>query len=332
VDVSSFDRGHEAVVGALRRLGWGPDDLLSVHLLAGGLSGSSGYRLDLAGEDVVLKVTRPSVSRQVWERAQREFLFYRDLATRVPVVVPRVLGLDLSETEGVVILLAAYARSPSPDEWTEHAYIQVARQLGRFHAAFWDKTATLALPEWLREMPPVTDAQCREAARRWRALGARDDLDDALGASCRRLEHLVMEVPALDQSMTSLPTTLCHGDFHADNLLQGPDGEWIWADWQEVQLGPGVNDLAFFWQRAFVANETLPPYETMVQVYGVGLETVDGAVVSREQLDRALAWAEFRCWLVDWPFYLGALSTTRMERVLRRIETLIDQLEITGHR
>lgn len=328
----SNDGQHEArVVAALRRLGReAAADGLTVRVLAGGLSGSSVYRFDLAGEDVVLKVTRPSRHRQVLKRARREVLFYRDLVGLVPVSVPRVLGVDLDETEGVAILLAAYAPSASPDHWTDHDYAEVARQLGQFHAMFWDKPAALALPEWLQVTPPVTLAQCRDAARLWRGLGERGDFDTVVVPGLRRLEDLVMEVPVLERGMTSLTTTLCHGDFHIDNLLRGAAGEWVWADWQEVRLGSGVNDLAFFWQRAFVAAETVPPYAAMVQAYRAGLESAGRALITGTQLDRALAWAEIRSWLVDWPYYLGAfLSTTQIERVLQRIETLIGTLQIT---
>jgi len=187
------------------------------------------------------------------------------------------------------------------------------------------------MPEWHRATPHVTLAQWRDAAKLWRALGGRDDLREPLVPYRRRLESLVMGVPALKPRMAALPATLCHGDCHAGNLLQGAAGEWIWADWQDVRLGAGVDDLNFFWQRAFVAADTSPPFEAMVQAYVVGPETVGGMLLTREQVDQALAWAELRSWLVDWPNYLGALSATRMERVLRRIGTLIDQLEVAGH-
>jgi Ser/Thr protein kinase RdoA (MazF antagonist) len=323
---------HEALaLTALRRLGREQTATsVTIRILAGGLSGSSVYHLDLAGEQAVLKLTLPGGDRRVMARARREALFYSELATRGPVSVPRVLGLDLNEKAGVAVLLAAYAPSPPPDRWTQEAYAQVARQLGRLHA-FWDKTAASAVPEWLHATPKVTLARCRDAAATWHALGERDDLRGALAPYGRRLERLVMEIAEIQTRMTTVPATLCHGDFHAGNLLRGPAGEWIWTDWQEVRLGPGVDDLAFFWQRAFVAADTPPPYGAMVQAYGAGLATADGEPVPPEQLDRALAWAELRSWLVDWPGNLGALSATRMERVLPRIETLIDQLAVAGH-
>jgi aminoglycoside phosphotransferase (APT) family kinase protein len=242
-----------------------------------------------------------------------------------------VLGFDLSETEGAVLLLAAYMPSPPPDDWTERGYVQVIHQLGRLHGTFWGKTTESELPDWLRAKPGVTRAQCQAAAMLWRALGERDDLREALAPNRRSLESLLMNIPALDLNMPTTPATLCHGDFHAGNLLQGPTGEWIWADWQEVRLGPGVDDLAFFWQRAFAEADTPPPHDAMVKAYAAGLATVDGPLISREQVDRALAWAELRSWLVDWPGYLGALSTARIARVLRRIDTLMSRLERGSH-
>lgn len=325
--MSDWTPQEALATAALRRLGRDPATAaLTSRVLAGGLSGSSVHHLDLAGDAMVLKVTQPSEDRQLMMRAGREVLFYQDLATHVPVLVPRVLGLDFNETEGAVLLLAAYLPSPSPDAWTVHNYVEVARQLGRLHAASWDKTAASSLPNWLHAKPAVTLAQCREAAKVWHVLSERDDLRDALVPYRRSLEHLVMSIPTLDPHMTTMPATLCHGDCHAGNLLLDRAGEWIWADWQEVRLGPGVDDLAFFWQRSFVAADMTPPYDAMVQAYVVGLETGGEVQIIREQLDRALAWAELRSWLVDWPRYLGALSSAQMERVLQRIEKLVRHL------
>ena len=326
-------RRHEALVAAaLHRLGRGPAiDSLTSRLLAGGLSGSSVHYLNLAGQAMVLKVTTPCADRHLMVRARREILFYQDLAALVPVRVPRVLGHDLHQTEGAVILLAAYTPPLTPDDWADHDYVQVAQQLGRLHARFWGKTAVATLPDWLRAKPHTSLTQCRDAAQRWRALGNRSDVDTIPERYLRKLEGLVLRMPTLDLQTVTLPVTLCHGDCHTGNLLRGADGERAWADWQDVRLGPGVDDLTFFWQRAFVAADTPPPYDAMVQAYGAGLMSVDGITMTREQLDRPLAWSELRSWLVDWPSYLGPLSTAQMERVLQRIEALIDQLELTGH-
>ncbi len=330
----SDGRGHETrVIAALRRLGREPDpDSLTSRLLAGGLSGSSVHCLTLAGQAMVLKVTTPTADPHLMVRARREFLFYQHLARLVPVRVPSVLACNLDETEEVAILLAAYRPPLSPDDWVEASYLEVVQQLSRLHATYWDRTAVPTLPAWLPAKPHLSPAHCQDAAQRWRALGDRHDAPTVPEPDLRKLADLVLRIPALDPQMITLPVTLCHGDCHTGNLLRGPNGEWVWADWQDVRLGPGVDDLAFLWQRAFVAAATPPPFEAMVRAYGAGLMTVEGIQVTPEQLDRALAWSELRSWLVDWPGYLAAVSATRMERVLQRIDALTDQLELAGRR
>lgn len=326
-------RHHKHLVGAiLHRLGWDASaGILTEQLLAGGLSGSSILYLDLADQATVLKTIPSGADRQLIQRACREALFYRDLATRVPVIVPRVLGLDLDDVEGPALLLVAYSPSPEPNDWAERDYVQVARQLGQLHGAFWNKTTTSPLPDWLHVKPGVTVTQCRDAVALWDRLGQRDDLHQVLKPYQRVLENLLTSIPALDPQLSTMPPTLCHGDCHTGNLLQGPAGEWIWADWQEVRLGPGVDDLAFLWQRAFAASSVRPPFDAIVQAYSAGLHAAGGVAVSREQLDRELDWAELRSWAVDWPGYLSAVSRDRIGCVLRRIEMLIHRLALGGH-
>lgn len=331
--MSSSSQLEQHAVTALRRLGRKTAGAPFVcRVLAGGLSGSVVLHVEQAGEEMVLKLTPPGGDRSMRERSRREAWFYCDLATLAPVRVPRVLGVDWSETEGAALLLAGYLPSPAPADWTEGDYVEVARQLGRLHATFANRTIAPQLPGWLRAKPAVTTAQCQAAARLWCALGERDELAETLGASFPGLARLMPHIPALDRRMPTTPTTLCHGDFHAGNLLGGPAGEWIWADWQEARLGPGVDDLAFFWQRAFTEVDTPPPYDAMVEAYATALMTGDGPRIERERIDRALLWTELRSWLVAWPEYLGYLSTAQVERVLRRIDLLIGRLDLENHR
>jgi aminoglycoside phosphotransferase (APT) family kinase protein len=58
-----------------------------------------------------------------------------------------------------------------------------------------------------------------------------------------------------------LPACLIHGDLHAGNLLRDAEGASVWADWQEVGIGQGPEDLALLWQRAEFdgADRPAPP-------------------------------------------------------------------------
>jgi Ser/Thr protein kinase RdoA (MazF antagonist) len=325
------------IVGdALRRIGREPvTDAMSIQVLAGGLSGSSVLALDVDGEAMILKVTVPAPEHpERMEQARREVLFYQELASRVPVPVPRCLGVDFNETSGGVVLLSACKPPRPPDEWTAQDFCDVANQLGRFHATFREAATR---PDWIPVIPAITVDQCRSAQARWRTLANRDGME-AAAEQCLRAGRLAMKVHELGSHLSSLTPTLCHGDFHTGNLLQGPDGSWIWADWQGVRVGPGVDDLSFFWERAFADAETSPPYDAMVRAYRAGVATGQDAPVRRAQVERALTWSELRSWLLNWPEYLGYLPIARLERVLRRMDALCNSLVLeardahdTGH-
>ena len=321
------DVEHHAVVvdQALRRLGRAVTlDATSLRLLAGGLSGAAVYRVDLAGAAVVLKITPASVPHGLLLRARHEALFYRDLATRVPVRGPRVLGLAGNSDSGIAILLDAHTPAPPPDAWQEQDFANAAREAGVLHATFRGSTAA-TLPGWLRARETMTSERCQHAAELWWTLGRRDDLGDAVRPVQPQINRLLDQLPERDLRYADLPATLCHGDFHPGNLLRSATGEWIWLDWQDVRFGLGVDDLTFFWQRAFAAMDTSPPYGKMVQAYLDGLQTGNDSLIDPGHLEQELAWSEVRSWLVDWPPFLGFLPPHRVKRIMERISSLLDR-------
>jgi len=310
-----------AVNEALRRLGHtGVVDPSAIRVLAGGMSGSAVIAFTLDGVPVVLKRT-PASNRDatLMERAVREARFYRDLAERVPVRTPRVLGSDLDPESGVLLLLAAHGLQPPLDAWAGEDYAEVAGELGRFHAAMRE----VVLPSWVGMASPQTAGQGLEATRMWRDFARTTGL--VAGAMLRQMARTIARVVEIDAATGAGPLTLCHGDFHAGNLLRASDGAWVWADWQDVRIGPGVDDLSFFWQRAFAATdaESEPTFTALVDAYWAGLAATGDPGMSRAAFDRALAWSELRGWLLAWPPYLGYLSSTQQERVVARIAALL---------
>jgi hypothetical protein len=315
----------EALQGLKRGPALRPDDY---RLLAGGLSGSFVYAIRLAEELVVLKVTLPTSAPALLVQARREASFYQRLAPHVPLHVPRLLAASTSTARGVTVLLGAYQPAPPPPCWADRHYTEIAAQLGQLHGRFWGKADRLRTFRWLRPAPPhALSVRCHQATLAWQSISEREALDD--GVMPRRLRAvlgLVARLPALDPP-PSLPTTLCHGDCHPDNILRGRAGEWIWADWQAVRTGQGSEDLAFFWQRTQVAGGEVHR-EAMMSAYLTGLEAEGADAPTTRRLEQALAWAELTSWLLEWPPYLAAASPPQLRCVLDRIDDLIERLEI----
>jgi aminoglycoside phosphotransferase (APT) family kinase protein len=131
-----------------------------------------------------------------------------------------------------------------------------------------------------------------------------------------------VEIAAVDAIIRSWPVALCHGDCHRDNFLRDNQGNLVWADWQEVGVGAGPEDLSFFWQRAAAAGDALP-VEQMLVIYHERLQAQTGAAISLPAVQRVARASELRTTLLHWPFYLQQASVAQIVRLLQRIEQLL---------
>jgi Ser/Thr protein kinase RdoA (MazF antagonist) len=314
---------HRArVTGGLHLAGLDPT-ITRHEILQGGISGAATYRVGLPNEHVVLKVTEADDSYYLVERAQREMGFYRELADRIPLAVPKVRGLS-RDASTRVICLRAYDPAPPIDAWTEGDYLEVATQLGRFHALFWDDVQRLAHLLWLRrERWPADPAQ---AAAIWRVLLEEPVRQKLLPSSEPAwIEAMLARVEHLEAVIEALPPTLCHGDCHYGNLLQDGSGRWIWADWQEVGIGWGAEDLSFFLQRARFAGGSVPQQAVMA-TYHQALEEATERRIPFGEVPRAVDASELRMALLLWPPFLSQLSPQRLAAFVERLHGLADGL------
>jgi Ser/Thr protein kinase RdoA (MazF antagonist) len=305
-----------------------PSQLQAYQILQGGISGATTYRLQMMGEELVLKVTSMESERSVRERAQRELSFYQTVIPRLPLRAPHVLA-HLCDAREIALLLTAYEPSAPPMQWQEGQYLKVAKQLAQLHASFWKKTEQVAQFSWLRQQQWTLSAlQMQQVTQQWQAL--RNDPRFQLlipPSRYQRVVSLLSLMGGVKSLLTSFPLTVCHGDCHIDNLLRDGQGQLVWADWQEVRVGPGPMDLSFFCQRAFQAGGMVP-LEAMISTYHQQLEAE-----TREQLPFALLTEmldalELRAWLLDWPAYLIHVSPQWLGELFNRIDLLACRLHL----
>lgn len=109
---------------------------------------------------------------------------------------------------------------------------------------------------------------------------------------------------------------LIHGDCHLGNLVRTECGI-SWIDWQQVGLGAGPEDLALLVQRA-EADGGDPPRALMLERY----RAARGLAVDVD-LAGALAAAELRLLVVDWPTHVHDLPADRRRLLARRLAQLV---------
>jgi hypothetical protein len=322
----SADR--QTIEGFLEQMGFGSAGLAGFEVLQSYLSGASTYRLHLRDQDAVLKLTRATSSELGRARARREVSFYRELAGAVPLQVPRVLALHTGPA-GASLLLTAYQPSPAPAAWPAADYLEAARQLARLHAAFWDATAPLAAWPWLnRRHVGESTAEIVSARSAWQALHAQPRLAAVVDAATRQwLDGLLDRMSLVEGIFQALPLTLCHGDCIQANVLRGDDGQLIWADWQEVRLAHGPEDLAFFLQRATIAGAAVPE-DHVWAVYHESLAAHIGQTIEFIAIRRVADAADLWSRALYWPAYMQMSAPEELLSMVGQIRVLAERLGV----
>lgn len=224
----------------------------------GQMSRNARFTLDWAGGDgpasVVVKVpsgdagTR-SVSFQHTVYA-KECDFYRAVLPLVDVTVPAPLAVHFDpDNHDFAIVLEDLAGSEQGDQFSEPTSEQLDLAI--------DQLARLQAPVWGKVDGPEFDVYRRDNAGRsegmslmfpvfletvFQRLGA--DLDPDVAALLERFIGLIGPW----QRRPCEPATLVHGDFRPDNFMFGIDPTappLAVVDWQTIDLGAGVTDLAY---------------------------------------------------------------------------------------
>ncbi len=299
----------------LGRLGQKIPAALTWEALTEGVSGSSTYRLHMPHADVILKVTNSLSPTYMIERARREVAFYRNSSLVAPLPIPQLLGAFDESDVGCALLLLAYEPMKNASQWNRQDYLEVVDQLARFHSIFWDKIETLAGCTWLRPLSEEPGIECCSPLPAWQKL--REAHPEALAEFTeKQIEEALGLASNLLTELKALPLTLCHNDFHTGNLLT-QDGRILWADWQEVGKGYGVNDLSFLHQRA-----EIPPDREVIRAYQKRLEIETSQSIPCEAIWRGVAASELWTRMNHWPNYLIDGSSDRVHFHIHRIKEL----------
>lgn len=298
------------------------EEALSAHLelLSGGVSGASTYRVHGLPKLCVLKVVATESAAHLRARGYREIRFYEELAAHIPLRTPHVLASLIEASGYSALLLVAYTPMKPANELTDAEFTEIAEQLARFHAVYWNRTDQFDYLSWI-EKPEKLDLthDARHASETWQALAQQPQFQELLtDSTLRDIEAALVQIRANPEYGSETVMTLCHGDCHLDNLLRDRDGRLMWADWQEVRVGHGPSDLTFLIQRA-EANGVTVAHDSLITAYCSALEAAGVKGVSKAVITSAMNKSERRTRLLYWPDYLGDATPEMMTHHLTRI-------------
>jgi aminoglycoside/choline kinase family phosphotransferase len=179
----------------------------------------------------------------------REAAFFTELADQAPVRVPAChhSAID-SETSQFVLVMEDLGGLRVVDQ-VKGMEISDAEKavdgLAAWHATWWGRalelaergvTVSLGDPIYKAVLPMVF-------AEGWEKLGKELAIPAAIAEVGPRWTDAM---PRLVDDLATEPTTMCHGDWRADNLLFQPDGSVAALDFQLIATARGAYDLAYF--------------------------------------------------------------------------------------
>jgi hypothetical protein len=180
---------------------------------------------------------------QQFHAFEREIRFYREVAGRVNVRLPKVY-YTLDEPPNFAIVMEDLGYCTPGDQLAgmhERQVLTTARIMGRLQAQFWNNAALGSL-SWMPESWEL-----------WRHFS--DHWPSFVG-HCRQWlgpEHMLLGQRVAKHSqwiieqMDTAPRTIVHCDLREDNLLFGPQDspeEVLIVDWQLAIRGMGAYDIA----------------------------------------------------------------------------------------
>jgi Ser/Thr protein kinase RdoA (MazF antagonist) len=171
---------------------------------------------------------------------EREIRFYREIAPRVPLRVPRIYRAEVGPS-GAVLVMEDLSRLRSVDQVRglhQSEAMQTVREVAKLHATFWGRVDEPSVA-WV---PAYEHFWEEDLAAHWPAFA--DEYGLRIGPEGVRLgERVVAEYDRLSQAIRARPATVIHGDLRADNLLFGAEGAYL-LDWQLATRSLAAIDVA----------------------------------------------------------------------------------------
>jgi len=228
---------------------------------------------------------------------EREIRFYREVAPRTPVRVPRVFATIMEPADNVYILVMEDLKGLTVGDqvlgMSRAQVLAAARTIAPLHAAWWNGDQRQALPwvppiEQQLKMLSLTPEYIRTA---WPLFV--ETFGHSLPPGGRALgERIVDRLEGILEAFVKGPRTLVHFDYRADNLfiddLTRPDPIVV-VDWQLAMWGKGAYDVARLVGGSIPPAERGGHHEEIVECWHQELMAGGVTDFSREE-----AWHDYR--------------------------------------
>jgi aminoglycoside phosphotransferase (APT) family kinase protein len=192
-----------------------------------------------------------------------EAQFYRDLAPRLDVRMPRVHYVAIDGEAAIIVMedvVAAGGEFMSPHHpLTVETAHSTLSQLARLHGSTWGLSSVPAM-DWL--------GHGLDRFGRYEAETLQGLLDDGRAEGfAPELCDAANLVAALREQSTHSVTCVLHGDTHTGNVYLDAQGRGCWFDWEVTQTGHWSQDVAYHLSTAISIDDRRAHERDLLQHY-----------------------------------------------------------------
>ena len=252
----------------------------------------------------------------VWESCLKEAKFYKEMMGAQHVFLPEIFYCEFDD-ESVQIIMGGY-KAIEKESLSAGDFDAIMKLLAQVHE--------LTVPDFLKNEKPgpveISEEEIQNCLAGWKSIFDEHSSEPSDNLDFGKVEALASCINQLNKDFYSDRSCLCHGDFHAENILQDEkSGQLILCDWQSVSLNHPASDIAFFMSRLQGDGITFDENK-IIESYCASSKSG----ITKDEIKKQMALANINTTFRYWHYYLHGSSKEVVEGIVGKI--LIAQAEL----
>ncbi len=245
----------------------------------------------------------------VWESCLKEAKFYKEMMGAQHVFLPEIFHCEFDD-ESVQIIMGGY-KVIEKESLSAGDFDAIMKLLAQVHE--------LAVPDFLKNEKPgpveISEEEIQNCLAGWKSIFDEHKSESSDILDFGKVEALASRINQLNKDFYSDRSCLCHGDFHAENILQDEkSGQLILCDWQSVSLNHPASDISFFISRlqgdgiSFDENKIIDCYCSYSK-----------SGITKEEIKTQMYLANINTTFRYWHYYLHGSPKSVVENIVEKM-------------
>lgn len=281
-----------------------------------------------------------SVMAKKLDLYDREYYFYSDISSFVPIEIPKFITLIRDENfvkKGIILenmFVKDYQINLNLNTEPIDLTLKIVDRVAKLHSTFWGKDLKKVFPLLKKTTDPTFSFFTEYIHQRYPIF--KEKWSNNLTTNQKRIfDSIAKYFDKIQQKLAEGELTFIHGDVKSPNLFYDKmnDNNPCFIDWQHCGIGKGIQDIIFFIIESFdisklinIYNLAISYYKCKIEEYGIKYNDIE----YQKDIKNSLCYVPFftAIWfgstptdeLIDpnWPFFF-----------IQKVSYLYDKLNLT---